>query len=148
MSISYKTTPAKKYQDFTCPRTKDVLSVFAECNVPVIRVGLCASENLADDSMVWGGANHSAVGELAMGELYMDIISNALVQNGVKEGKVVIAVPRGEISKAVGQKKKNAIRLKDKFSLRDIKFVENDELSIYNVSVKSYIPDRRIDSCT
>ena len=132
----------------TVRRTKDVLAVFAERNVSVIRVGLCASENLADDSMVWGGANHSAVGELAMGELYMDIISRELEAADVCGGRVVVCVPRGEISKAVGQKKKNAIRLKDKFLLCDIKFVENDELPIYNVAIKSYIPDRRIDSCT
>ncbi|MBQ9080220.1 MAG: radical SAM protein [Clostridia bacterium] len=129
-------------------RTKDVLAVFAEAGVPVIRVGLCASENLADDSMVWGGANHSAVGELAMGELYMDIISRSLTDRGVSGGSVVIAVPRGETSKAVGQKKKNTIRLRNKFSLCDIKFVEDDGLPIYNVVIKSYVPQRRIDHCT
>ncbi len=132
----------------TVRRTKDVLAVFAECNVPVIRVGLCASENLSDDSMVWGGANHSAVGELAMGELYMDIISRELEAVGVRGGRVVISVPRGETSKAVGQKKKNSARLRNKFLLCDIKFVEDDKLPTYNVAIKSYIPDRRIDSCT
>ena len=128
-------------------RTKNVLAVFAQAGVPVIRVGLCASENLADDDMVWGGANHSAIGELAMGELYMDVISRALQENGVHGGSVVVSVPRSEMSKAVGQKKKNTTRLINNFSLRDIKFVEDEQLSLYNVRIKSYIPHRRIDNC-
>ena len=132
----------------TVRRTKDVLAVFAERNVPVIRVGLCASENLADDSMVWGGANHSAVGELAMGELYMDVIARELERAGVRGGRIIIAVPRGETSKAVGQKKKNTVRLKEKFLLCDVKFIDDDNLPLYNVYIKSYIPDRRIDNCT
>ena len=129
-------------------RTKNVLAVFAQSGVPVIRVGLCASENLADDSMVWGGANHSAVGELAMGELYMDVISRVLHENGIQGGRVVLYVPKGETSKAVGQKRKNTVRLIKQFSLCDIKFVEDEQLPLYSVKIKSYIPDRRIDNCT
>ena len=135
-------------EDEIVVRTKDVLAEFAKANVPVIRVGLCASENLADDSMVWGGANQSAVGELAMGELYMDIITQKLEQANVSGGRVMLAVPRGEVSKAVGQKKKNTRRLMQKFDLCDIKFVEDDQLPVYTVRIKSYDPQRRIDNCT
>ena len=135
-------------EDEIVVRTKDVLAVFAKANVPVIRVGLCASENLADDSMVWGGANQSAVGELAMGELYMDIISHEFERSCVRGGRVTLAVPRGEVSKAVGQKKKNTLRLLQKFNLCDIKFVEDDQLPVYTVRIKSYDPQRRTDNCT
>ncbi len=135
-------------EDEIVRRTKDVLAVFAEQNVPVIRVGLCASENLADDSMVWGGANQSAVGELAMGELYMDVITRELKQAAVTGGRVTLAVPRGEVSKAIGQKRKNTLKLMQKFGLCDIKFVEDDQLPGYTVRIKSYNPQRRTDHCT
>lgn len=134
-------------QDEIVKRTKDVLAVFAEHGVPVIRVGLCASENLADDSMVYGGASHSAIGELAMGELYMDRISDALTAAGVHGGQVKVAVPEGCISKAVGQKRKNAVRLRESFALDDISFVCDVTLAPYNVKITGYIPDRRMVNC-
>ena len=93
-------------------RTKNVLAVFEKYGLPVIRVGLCASENLASDDAV-AGATHSAIGELAMGELYYDVICQELEKNKIIDSQVVIAIPRGETSKAVGQKKRNAPILKE-----------------------------------
>ncbi len=131
----------------TIERTKNVLSVFAERGVEVIRVGLCSSENLADDSMVYGGANHAAIGELAMGEIYMDKISDCLLSSGVRGGIVTVSVPMGEVSKAVGQRKKNSIRLCKQFELDKIKFVPDASLKLYEIKIDSYIPVRRIDNC-
>lgn len=128
-------------------RTKKVLAVFAKNNVPVIRVGLCSSENLADDSMVWGGASQPAIGEMAMGELYCDVIEKALGAAGVRGGRVTVAVPSGETSKCVGQKKKNTLKIKSDFLICDIKFIEDEELPLYNVRIESYEPARRIDHC-
>jgi len=126
-------------------RTKNVLAVFAEHRLPVIRVGLCASENLASDDAV-AGATHSAIGELAMGELYYDIICRELNGLNVNGGRTVIAVPRGEISKAVGQKRKNTLRLRDVYRT-SVSFREDDELDMYQIKIISYIPEGRADNC-
>ena len=53
-------------------RTKEVLKVFDSYGVPCIRIGLCASENLSSPEAVYGGANHSAIGEMAIGELFFE----------------------------------------------------------------------------
>jgi len=126
-------------------RTKNVLAVFAEHRLPVIRVGLCASENLASDDAV-AGATHSAIGELAMGELYYDIICRELNGLNVNGGRTVIAVPRGEISKAVGQKRKNTLRLRDVYRT-SVSFREDDELDINQIKIISYIPEGRTENC-
>lgn len=122
-------------------RTKDVLAVFDRFNVPCIRVGLCASENLSSDETVYGGANHSAIGELAMGELFYEKLRPAFesLPTLPSDKCVKVLVPRGALSKAVGQKKRNLLRLKNEFfekkSIKTVKFLENDDILGYNIKI-------------
>ena len=116
-------------------RTKNVLDVFDRGGVPCIRVGLCASENLADESMAIAGANHSAIGELAMGELYFDRICEELDKRRIRGGGVNVFVSSGSISKAVGQKKKNKVKISQKYGLEWIKVLEKSELLGYNIII-------------
>ena len=117
-------------------RTKAVLDVFDRARVPCIRVGLQASENLSDESCVMAGANHSAIGELAMGELYYERISAEIERLGVRGGELCVLVPTGAVSKAVGQKKRNKQRLIQKYGFRKIKFVECPDVEGYNVKLQ------------
>ena len=117
-------------------RTKEVLKVFDEHNVPCIRVGLCASENLASDK-VYGGANHSAIGELAMGEIYYERMCRLLERCGDVTGKtVVFYVARGAVSRAVGQKRKNVERICKKYSPLRVKVLEKNEILRYNITIE------------
>ena len=119
--------------DDAVTRTKEVLAVFRQHNVPCIRVGLCASENLASDK-VYGGVNHSAIGELAMGELYYDEMCRLLDAKGDVKGKnVTFFVARGAVSKAVGQKRKNIDRIYKKYSPLRVKVLEKNEILSYNI---------------
>ena len=113
-------------------RTKLALSVFDRQNVPCIRIGLCASENLSSDEEVYGGASHSAIGELAIGELYYDKMDSLLSSSGYKKN-TVFYVARGCTSKAVGQKRKNITRLCEKYSIDRIKVIEKNEIIGYNI---------------
>ena len=116
-------------------RTKIALRVFAEHKIPCIRVGLCASEKLAS-SEVYGGANHSAIGELAMGELYYERICEKLDTMGPLDGKkVILYVSAGATSKAIGQKKKNYERILKKYSLNGLKVLEKNEILGYNIMI-------------
>ncbi len=127
--------------DAAVMRTKEVLKVFDSFGVPCIRVGLCASENLSSDDTVYGGANHSAIGELAMGEVFFDKMC-ALLDSLTDEGEknILFYVPVGAVSKAVGQKKKNIIRIKDKYfvkkHIKSIKILEKKQLIGYNIKIE------------
>jgi len=117
-------------------RTKIALRVFVEHDVPCIRVGLCASEKLAS-SEVFGGANHSAIGELAMGELYYDLLCEKLDAMGDLAGKnLTVFVAKGEVSKAVGHKRKNYERILKKYSLKRLKILEKNEVLSYNIIIE------------
>ncbi len=122
-------------------RAKEVLKVFDRFGVPCIRVGLCASENLASRDKVYGGANHAAIGELAMGEVFYDkmcTLIEGLPDDGEKN--IVFYVPLGATSKAVGQKRKNIKRIKDKYfvkkHIKNVKILEKRELLSYNIKIE------------
>lgn len=117
-------------------RTKAVLNVFDRAGVPCIRVGLQASENLSDEDCVMAGANHSAIGELAMGELYYERICDEIEKHGYAGGELTVLVPVGSVSKAVGQKKKNKDRILQKYGFRKIKILESPDLVGYNVKIQ------------
>lgn len=121
--------------DEAVARTKAVLDVFRVRDVPCIRVGLCASENLASDK-VYGGAAHSAIGELAMGEIFYEEMCRLLNESGDVSGKkVIFYVPRGAVSRAVGQKRTNIERICKKYSPLCVKVLEKNELMRYNVII-------------
>ncbi len=105
--------------DEAIKRSKEVLKIFEKNSVECIRIGLCASDNLGDDGLVMGGANHPSLGELVLGEVYFDRMcecAESILRN-VKEEKGVLTftVPRGELSKAVGQRARNRHRLEEKY---------------------------------
>ena len=108
-------------------RTAAVLDIFDRSGVPCIRVGICASENLSDDDKVLGGANHAAIGELAMGELYFERICREIEERGICGGELTVYVAEGNISKAVGQKKKNKVLLGRVFYKETVRRSEREQ---------------------
>ncbi len=117
-------------------RTKELLKIFDANSVECIRVGLCASDNLSSPESVFGGANHSAIGELAMGEVFYDKMCEEIEKIGGIEGKkTVFYVSKGSTSKAVGQKKKNIERICKKYSPLSIKVLEKNSILSYNIMI-------------
>lgn len=124
-------------------RTASVLDIFDRAGVRVIRVGLCSGENLSSEKNVVGGANHPALGELAMGELiYRRICEEAdrLLSTCEGEGKcMTILVPPGATSRAIGQKKRNILRLNEKYCkkhmINRIKILEKSSIIGYNIKI-------------
>ena len=114
-------------------RCADVLEILDAHGVPCIRVGLCATENLNDPETAIGGANHSAIGELAMGEVFYRRICRALDEKPSLGDTVTVRVPRGAVSKAVGQNRKNKLKICEKYGLKRIKVLEKNEIIGYNI---------------
>lgn len=126
-------------------RTASVLDVFDRAGIPVIRVGLCAGEGLTSADTVAGGANHPAMGELAMGELFyrreVAAIDAALAGCGDSAaGKyLTVYVRRGAMSPAIGQKRCNICRLEEKYCrpglINRILVLESSDLLGYNIRI-------------
>ncbi|NLK40361.1 MAG: hypothetical protein GX303_09015, partial [Clostridiales bacterium] len=119
-------------------RTKDVLAVFAEHNIPCIRVGLCAGENLSSPEAVFAGPNHSAVGELAMSALFYDILCQKLDELKIDTADCILTVyaPRGATSKIIGHKGINKSRIKEKYPIKKMIVIEKNEILGYNIKIE------------
>ena len=127
-------------------RSAKVYGVFLNAGVKVIRVGLCASENLTDEDKYYGGPNHSALGELVENEVYYSLIKKEFESLGETSGRIYnVFVPRGAMSKAIGQRKKNRIRLTQEFSLKDIRFIEDDTIDAFSIRLEQ---ERNRAGCT
>ena len=122
--------------DEAVTRSAAVLDVFVRHGVPCLRIGLCESENLHSDTSYYAGPNHPSLGELVAGELYYNRICAALNENPPEKGSAVtVTVPRGDISMAVGQKRRNKIRIEIKYSVKSVKFIEKDNFPRYNIKI-------------
>lgn len=131
--------------DTAAERTASVLDVFDRAGVPVIRVGLCAGEGLTSPDTVAGGANHPAMGELAMGELFYRRICEA-ADDAVASFDAPLAgrtmtvwVRSGGTSCAVGQKRRNIRRLTEKYctpgGINRVIVLESCGLFGYNIKI-------------
>ncbi len=86
-----------------------LLRFFERKRINVIKLGLHASDGV-EGSMV-GGAYHPAFRELCEGILYYNLIRQTLREKYPDGGDFVVYVPKADISKAAGQKKRNIARL-------------------------------------
>ncbi len=136
-----KMTESERYspisQEDAVSRSAVLLDMFLKAGVDVIRIGLCASENLSADETYFAGPNHPALGELVKNELYRRRISEEFERLGVGVGDSVnIFVARGALSKAIGQRKINKEKLYAEFKAKKINFAESDMLSGYDFFIE------------
>lgn len=120
-------------------RTKEVLKIFDKSGIPCIRVGLCASDNLADETHVMAGANHPSIGEMARSEVYFDSICEEIERQNIRGGELTVYVARGCVSKAVGQKKHNKQRICQKYGFKKVKVLEKNQILGYNIILEHNI---------
>ncbi len=121
-------------------RSAAVLEIFIRANIPVIRLGLCAAEQLCEPETVAGGAYHSAFGELVYGELYYnrmrEYIESRGLRDSLKDRTLIVKVPAGEVSKASGQNRRNKLRLQNEYNVKNVKILENLSEICYNIQME------------
>ena len=122
--------------DDAIARSSKVLDMFDKAGIEVIRIGLCAQDNLFDPEKYYAGPNHPALGELVIGELLYNRIRDKLLSSEVYGKKLIIKVPKGMLSKAVGQKRKNSERLIQEFGFTSVDVAEKERLCNYEFEVE------------
>jgi len=136
----YRMTIRGEYQplslDEAVERSAAVLDVFIKNEIPCLRIGLCESENLHSEESYFAGPNHPSLGELVYGEVYYRRICAALDEHPPSQGScLTVAVPKGDLSMAVGQKRRNKIRIEIKHRVKSVKFIEKDIFPRYNIQI-------------
>ena len=124
-------------------RGADVLGIFGERGVEVIRMGL--PEGAGEESFA-AGPRHPAMGERIRSALYGRILGKALSDAGIPlrgEGRSVcltVLTAPGECSAAAGYRGENKIRIENKFNVKKVKFIANPTVSRYNITLSSELP--------
>ena len=96
--------------------------MFGEADIPVIRLGLNATDDLSAGDAV-AGAYHPAFGELVYSCIYLNRAMDMLA--GAAPGSdVILGVAKGRVSIMTGQRRRNITALMQKFSLRSLKVIE------------------------
>lgn len=93
-------------------RAADVYTCLEEGSVSCLRIGLCASEELTDPACAIAGPNHPALGELVLGEVRYRALARAIEQEGLSGKPIEVFVPPRQLSQAVGQGRRNLLRLR------------------------------------
>ncbi|WP_240840611.1 elongator complex protein 3 [Acidaminobacter sp. JC074] len=91
---------------------------FTHYGIPVIRMGLQASESLSESL---AGPYHPSFRQLVESKLYYDVLDGVL-----KPGRVSVYVHPKEISFLVGQKRDNLNRLEKKYGIKKISVYPKD----------------------
>ena len=126
-------------------RSAKVLEKFVDNSIDVIRIGLCSSDNLIDEEKYYSGPNHPALGELVESAMLYNKITSLLDKNRSYSDSIVkISVPKGCLSKAIGQKKSNKYRLISEYGIADLNITEDESLSGYELKIE----EERKRECT
>ncbi|HBL83884.1 MAG: hypothetical protein A2Y17_00215 [Clostridiales bacterium GWF2_38_85] len=118
---------AVKYEppafDELVDRGAKCLEVFLKGGVKPLRIGLQASDEINSYREY-----NPAYGELVWNRLYLCRMINLIESGGITDS-VVFTVNSADISKAVGQKRKNINYLVDKYKFRSVKIISDNTLA-------------------
>ncbi len=106
-------------------RVADLVPLFIEADVKILRIGLHPSEGLLDRSSLVAGPFEVAFGEMVFSEIWKRIFSTMIFQNG-KRNLLTLTIASGMRNPAIGYKALNKTMLLESF--RKVVFAESDEL--------------------
>ncbi len=114
--------------DRSISHVKTLYLFFKKKNIPVIRMGLQASEDLDSGAAVLAGPYHPAFGHMVHSEIFLDMATAILEKNKIFHEKVALSVHPRSISKMKGMKNHNVEILKKRFQLQSLKIVPDPSL--------------------
>jgi histone acetyltransferase (RNA polymerase elongator complex component) len=114
---------------------KTLYLFFKKKNIPVIRMGLQASEDLDSGAAVLAGPYHPSFGHMVHSKIFLDMATANIAEKKGRRDTVSIKVHPQSISKMRGMKNSNVEILKKRFRLQSLKIVPDPSLAIDRLSV-------------
>lgn len=113
---------------------KNLYLLFREKKIPVIRMGLQASEDLEKGAKILAGPYHPAFGHLVYSEIFLDMAEAYLKSNllftKTSSDTISIKIHPRSISKMRGLKNKNIEILKSKYQIKSINIIPDQTVAI------------------
>ena len=112
-------------------RCKEVVKLFNDKNIEVIRIGLQNTEEITDPSIessqVVTGPYHPAFRQLVESSMWYDTIVSDIKKINTKVVKIKILANPTNINNIIGHKKDNVIKLKETYDL-DVVVEEKEDI--------------------
>lgn len=106
-----------------------IYSIFMEKNIPIIRMGLQASDGLEDHESILAGPYHPAFGHLVFSEIFLEKIKLQLRNRKDITGRcLMLYVHSTSISKIRGLNNQNITTVKKRFQLKSIRVLADDSI--------------------
>jgi len=110
-------------------QAKNIYLFFRQWGIPVIRMGLQSSPELADKNIALAGPYHPAFGHLVFSAIFFDLMHAFLLKKPPENRQVKIAGNPRCISQVRGIRNENIRKLKNHFELDEIKTTCDPALS-------------------
>jgi len=114
---------------------KNLVPLFKENGIPVIRMGLQASDGLDDPAVVIAGPYHPALGHIVYSEMMLDTAISALSAGPPPGQTVTITVHPRSLSRMQGLNKTNIAMLKQRFKIETLHLKTDSSLDADDVRV-------------
>ncbi len=130
---------AEKYTPAT-PETAarlggELLEIFEQSKVPVIRFGLNPTDDLSDGEALCG-AYHPALGEMAQSERFLRLCKAEIEKCGFRGGSIDIFVNPRRVSVMSGQKKCNKVRLMESYGFESVRISGDEKLNMSELYIR------------
>ncbi len=109
----------------------ELLIMFHEAHIRVIRVGLHSGGNVEDGFVA--GAYHPAFREICESRIYLKKVLSKIERQNIPKGEITVTVGSSFVSMMSGQKKANTEKLREMGYILKIK--QNDKLKKYEIEV-------------
>lgn len=119
------------------PLVKNLYLFFKSKKIPVIRMGLQASEDLSKDTTILAGPYHPAFGHMVHSKIFLDMATSLLEAEKGPRNKITIKVHPRSISKIRGLKNKNVESLKRKFQIKSLEIIPDLSLAEDTLTVSA-----------
>jgi histone acetyltransferase (RNA polymerase elongator complex component) len=116
-------------------QVKQLFLRFDKYNIPVVRMGLQASEDLADGSTILAGPYHPAFGHLVHAEIFFDGVHKAMAAGKVKGKSARIRVHPNNVSRLRGLNNGNIKKLNKMFQPESIHIIPDSSIAKNNLMV-------------
>ena len=118
-------------------QTKKLFLLFQKENIPVIRMGLQATDDLQEGVTILAGPYHPAFGHLVYSEIFLDMAVEQLESTALNTDSISICVSPGDISKLRGLRNGNIEFLRKKFGFDFIAVRADDTLAAGQLKVSN-----------
>lgn len=113
----------------------ELVPIFEESDVEILRMGLMASDSLLADGELVAGPFHSSFGELVKSELMLRQAKALLSKDHKIHSDITICVASRALSQMIGHKRKNIEQLKREFALEKLIVAADDRLTGRNMKI-------------